>query len=115
MSFDHESLTEEQKMLLLGLGIPALMEIRLLALDGAEATLPELGKAGGPGTGKGCSLARTHTVLRGTLYGYAVGRFLLQRGLLERVHGETCPHVRVTEWGQALVMGTIKNTAKWHI
>lgn len=109
MSEFVEKLSEEQKQLLLGLGLPALMEIRLLELDGAEAAIEGVQPDPHKPWPEDCNLRRTHTVLRGTLYGTAVGKFLLARGLLEHVHGQNCAHVRLTEWGRTFITGVINN------
>ena len=112
MSVDIEKLSAEQKHLLLGLGLPALMEIRLLELDGAEAAIEGVQPDPHKPWPEDCNLRRTHTVLRGTLYGTAVGQFLLARGLLEPVHGPNCVHVRLTEWGRTFIEGSINNIVK---
>lgn len=108
MSVDLAALSEEQELLLMGLGLPAMMEVRLVELAGMEAVVEGRGRAQ-HGADGACNLTRTSSVLRGCTYGPLAGEFLVQRGLLEQVHEGSCPHVRLTDWGRDFVRGSIAN------
>lgn len=107
-NIDFEQVGAEERKLLLGLGLPALMEIRLIELNGMEAAVDEL--RGMPGMSTECSYQRTMTVLKGHRFAGAIGQFLVWRGLARRVHGEECPHLVLTEWGQEFVGGVVNNS-----
>lgn len=106
-AIDFAQVGAEEKQLLLGLSLPALMEIRLIELNGMEAAVDEL--RGMPGASAECTYQRTMTVLKGHRFAGAIGQFLVWRGLAKRVHGEECPHLVLTDWGRVFIAGVINN------
>lgn len=102
-----DAMPEERKMLLLGIGLPVLMEIRLLELSGRMPAIEKLGSVLSP------VVTETAYVLDGHRFEREVGAYLVVRGLLEQYRGPLDAHVRLTAWGQDFVLTCIKKTVMW--